>query len=209
MAQPEMSITSTITNKDCPYVTFVSRTEQDVKESKAQGRMVWVERHYAKITPPGTRDEHFELIPQWWGKMEREVDAGRIMAQWLMTWQSNYERWKKGQEVPENGTPIRGWQMLSGAQQNTLCDMNVTTVEALADLTAEGVARIGMGGLELKRRAENWLLERDCVESGAVKMSAIQRENEIMKETIKGLEEKVKELSESVDKKAKRGKEAE
>lgn len=199
MATMDLMGVPTLTQKDMPYVMFESRTEEDAKESKAQGRMAWKDQHYARITPPGSRDVHYEQIPEWWGKMEQEVKAGRVMPEWVQRWKDNYAKWKEGQEIPEVGTPIRGWSMLSGAQQANVIAANILTVESLANANSEAMARLGMGALELKRRAEAWIIEKECVESGATKMKTLQRENDILKETIANLTEKVEALSKSVE----------
>ena len=201
MATLDIMGAPTLTTKDMPYVAFESRAEEDVKESKAQERMVWKDQHYARITPPGSRDVHYESIPEWWAKMELEVKAGRVMPEWVQRWKENYQKWKTGQEVPVEGTPIRGWSMLSGAQQANVIAANILTVEDLANANSEAMGRLGMGALELKRRAEAWMIEKECVESGATKMKNLQRENDVLKETIANLTEKVEALSKSIESK--------
>ena len=189
----------TLNKKDMPYVVFETRTEEDVRASKEQGRMVWKDQHYARITQPGSKDVHYEKIPAWWAKIELESRSGRILPELVELWKSNYERFKKGLEIPVDGTPIRGWSMISGAQQENLIAVNLLTVESLASATSEAMARIGMGALELKRRAEAWLAQRNEIEPAAVKMSQLQRENDVLKETVANLMEKVDTLSKAVE----------
>lgn len=195
MATMDMLGAPSLTSRDMPYVAFESRTEEDVLESKKQGRMVWKDQHYARITPPGSRDVHYEAIPDWWGKMALEAKSGRVMPEWLDHWRAGYEKWKQGKELPVDGTPIRGWNMLSGSQQENIIACNILTVESLAVATSEAMGRLGMGALELKRRAEAWLAQQSTIEPAAMKMSALQRENDVLKETIANLTEKVEALS--------------
>lgn len=201
--------TPTLTQRDMPIVRFDSRDEIDRAESARQGRQVHVDMHFAIITPPGSKDEHPEKLPEWWGKVAREVAAGRLKDEWVERWKANYERWRQGQEIPVDGTPIRGWTMLTKAQQENVIACNILTVESLAVANAEAMTRIGMGALELKRRAESWVLEKECLESGATKMGELQRENDILKETVANLKEKVDALSKMVEKKGRRGGDAE
>jgi hypothetical protein len=77
--------------------------------------------------------------------------------------------WKKGEELPETGTPIKGWAVLSPAQQAAVLHANIRTVEDLAQATEEGITAIGMGGRTLKARAADWLAARG---DGAGKTSA-------------------------------------
>lgn len=209
MATMDMLGSPTLTQRDMPYVAFETRTEEDRKATEKEGRMVFVDRHYARITPPGSRDVHYESLPEWFTKLERDERSGRVMPEWVARWKDAYEKYKKGQEIPTDGTPIRGWTMLSGAQQESLIALNILTVEDLATLPSEGMSRIGMGALELRRRAESWLSQRDTTEPAAVKMSALQRENDTLRDTVKNLTEKVETLSKMVEKKNRRGGDAE
>ena len=68
-----------------------------------------------------------------------------------------YERWKNGQEMPLNGTPIKTWSAISPAQIKNLIAIGILTVEDLANVNGEGLTRIGMGGQNLKKMATNWL----------------------------------------------------
>lgn len=209
MALSDMQAAPVISAKDRPYVAFETRPEEDKRASKAEGRMVFIDQHYARITPPGSRDVHYEKLPEWFSKLDVNVRTGRVMPEWVDQWKVAYEKYKKGQELPLDGTPIRGWTMITGAQQENLIALNILTVEDLATLPSEGMSRIGMGALELRRRAEAWLAQKDGVEPNAVKMASLQRENDTLKETVKALTEKVDELSKAVDSKMKRGKGAE
>lgn len=204
MSVLDLQATPALSTKDMPYVTFESRTEEDVLESKKQGRMVWKEQAYARITSPGTRDVHYEKMPRWFDKLQLEVKSGRVMQEWVDRWQLMYEKYLKGQELPTEGTPIRGWTMISKAQQENLIAANILTVEDLATMHSEGLQRIGMGALELRRRAESWLLQNQSSEGGAFKMKELQRENDTLKETVAQLTEKVDALSKAIEGKAKK-----
>lgn len=193
LATPEIS------HKDMPYVTFTSDEVEDPIETKARGFIVHKDQHFAKVTPRGSKDTYFGKIPQWFETQKHELRAGRILPEWLDKWQRDYERFKKGQEIPLDGTPIRGWKMLTGAQQENLIRLNILTVEDLAGATAEAVSHIGMGAIELKRRAEAWLAQNADKEQGAVKMAALQREIDILKQTNATLLEKVELLAKQPD----------
>lgn len=204
MSVLDLQATPALSTKDMPYVTFESRDEEDVLESKKQGRMIRRDQVYARITSPGTRDVHYEKMPRWFDKLEIEVRAGRVMQEWVDRWRLLYDRYCKGQELPTDGTPIRGWTMLSKAQQENLISANILTVEDLATMHQEGLQRVGMGALELRRRAEAWLLQNQSSEAGAMKIKDLQRENDTLKETLQQLTEKVEALSRNAEAKAKR-----
>jgi len=207
MAVSDLLGAPTLTQRDMPIVKFDTRDEIDRAASKREGRMIHIDRHYAILTPPGTKDEHPERLPEWWDKAESEVRSGRLKPEWVDYWKSTYEKWKQGQEIPLDGTPIRGWTMLTKAQQENVIGCNILTVEALSQMNSDAMARIGMGALELKRRAESWMLEKECLEAGATKLRDVQRENDTLKATVQNLTEKVAELESAV--KTKRGKSGE
>ena len=190
LATPEIS------HKDMPYVTFTSQEIEDPIETKAKGWVVHKDQHFAKVTPRGSKDTYFGKLPQWFDTQKQELRAGRILPEWLDKWERDYERFKKGQEIPLEGTPIRGWKMLTGAQQENLIRLNILTVEDLAAATAEAVSHIGMGAIELKRRAEAWLAQNADKESGAVKMAALQREVDMLRDSNASLSKKLEALIE-------------
>ena len=208
MSFNDMQSSPNLTSKDMPYVAFETRTEEDARASKAQGRMVFVDQDYARITPPGSRDVHYEKLPRWFDKLELEFKSGRVMPEWVSRWKHAYEQYKQGKELPLEGTPIKGWNMLSGAQQQNIIQCNVLTVESLATANAETLQRIGMGALQLKQRAEAWITQSKGLEPATIKMTALQRENDVLKDTVANLTEKVEALSKMVESKGKRGKEA-
>jgi predicted ATP-grasp superfamily ATP-dependent carboligase len=68
-----------------------------------------------------------------------------------------YDFWKSGLEIPLEGTPIRGWNVIPNSLQETLLLLGIMTVEDLANVTDEAVARIGTGGQYLRTKAKAWL----------------------------------------------------
>jgi hypothetical protein len=197
LAMPEIGA------KDMPWVSFFSQSVEDPVQTKAQGRVVSKDQHYAKVTPRGSKDSYFGKLPQWFDAQDQEVRAGRILPEWVQKWRRDYELFKQGQEIPLDGTPIRGWKMLTGAQQDNLIRLNILTVESLATMNAEAAQQVGMGAIELKRRAEAWLSQNADKESGAVKLADALRQIDILKETNATLTEKIDQLAKQVEGKKK------
>ena len=77
--------------------------------------------------------------------------------------------------MPVNGTPIRGWGVISPAQQETLIKMQVLTVEDLSLMNDEGAKRVGMGGLDLKNKAKAWLSQLDDKGALTIQMADLQQ----------------------------------
>lgn len=206
MPVEEMLGTPSVNMKDMPYVTFETKTIEDAVETRRRREPVFKDQHYARITPPGSRDVQLEKLPQWWEKLDTEYRSGRVMGQWIDKWKSDFKKYEQGLEIPLEGTPIRGWKLISGAQQETLIRMNILTVESLAQANAEAIAYIGMGGLELKRRAESWIQQHQDKAPMAIEMAALKGENDVLKATVANLTAKVAELAKQVEAKSKRGK---
>lgn len=118
-----------------------------------EGGYVPVDVDYVHVKSPGCLDIYINKVPQWLAIQKSEVDRGRIPQKWLDDYKDAYQRWQNGQEMPLHGMPIRGWSVISPAQQEMLININVLTVEDLAVMNDEGVKRIGMGAGELKQKA--------------------------------------------------------
>lgn len=177
-----------------PYVRFERRPVEDKQASIEQGRYVAKDIDYALVTPPYSKDCVVHKVSSWLENVKKNVRDGRTPQAWLDQWEEMYRRWKNGQEMPLNGTPIRGWGVISPAQQEMLVQINCMTIEDLAAVNDEGLRRIGMGGVELKQKATAWLASmRD---HGAVtqKQAALEQENAVLKESLKTLQDQVNAL---------------
>lgn len=144
--------------KDRPaYVRFERRPIEDRAASEAKGSHVSKDVDFAVVTPVGTKDEIIKLVSDWMPDLKQKVKEGRLPAQHEEFYVRSYEAWKKNEELPVEGTAIKGWQVISPAQQANILAANVRTVEDLAQASGEALGRIGMGGIELKQKAEAWL----------------------------------------------------
>jgi len=113
-----------------------------------------------------------------------QVREERIPLKWAQEYKESYTAWKRGEEIPLNGTPIKGWSVLSPSQQANVIAANVRTVEDLAQANGEAVARIGMGGMELRQKAEAWI-------KAAKDVGITVQENIALKAKVSTLEEQV------------------
>ncbi len=177
-----------------PYVTFKTEAEEDIAESRKQGRYIPVDVDYACITTPGTKDILLEKIPDWWEKKYNEVQNGRCPQSWLEKWKADYERYKKGQELPVDGYPIRGWSMISPAQQEAIIRANILTVEDMATAPDSALQMIGMGAVNIRYKAEAWLKQAKSKGPLTQEMAAVKRERDSLKIQVETLEKQVEQL---------------
>lgn len=140
-----------------PYVTFEEREMGvNAEATEAAGRLVPRVIIMACIRPHGSKD-CFEKPAEAW------LADARKKGQYPLEWQSHFElqltEWKKGNELPREGTPIKTWSMLSRLQINQVLAVGVTTVEDLAQFPDSSLDALGMGGRYLRDTARGWINE--------------------------------------------------
>jgi len=172
------------------YVTFERRAKEDRNASIEAGHYVSKDVDVAIITPPYSKDRIEQEVPDWLASLEANVAAQRLPGAWRDKYKAAYQAWKDGQEIPLDGVPIKGWAILSPAQQSNLIAIGVKTVEDLAAINDEGMRRYGMGALDLKNKASAWL--NSAKDSGKV-----AQENAALKSRVDALDAQVQELMEA------------
>lgn len=140
-----------------PHVAFYSEPVENRNASIAAGHYVTDEVHHVRVTPVGSKDCHVKPVADWFAGLAQQVKEERFPSEWLDKFQSAYEYWKKGEEIPVEGTPIKNWPVASPGEVAVCVKLHVLTVEALAQANDETLRRIGMGGLALKQRAQKYL----------------------------------------------------
>lgn len=160
-----------------PFVRFETRSVEDRDASIEAGHYVGVDTVYAIVTPVGTRDTIEKPVEDWLANIEEGVKQERIPQSWLSAYRGAYKDYQESRETPEFGTPIKDWPVATPSQIRTMLDINVRTVEQLADANEETVGRIGMGGRALKEKAKNWLETSGDQGKVAERMNALETEN--------------------------------
>lgn len=189
------SIGAVMDRKTIPaLVRFERRPIEDKAASLAQGRYVAKDVDYAIITPPYSKDEQIKKVAQFLDDNALKVSHGKISQEQADFYQKQYEAWKRGQELPLVGTPIRGWAVISPAQQEMLIRLNIPTVEYLAEINDEGTKAVGMGALDLKRKAKAWLAQAQDKGPLTQQMAALQAENDVLKGSLDSLTRQLEEV---------------
>ena len=180
-----------------PYVRFERVAVEDRQESLRAGQYMVKDVDYALITPQGSTDILKYKVTSWFAQMESDARSSppRLPMDWLLRYKKAYEHWLLGQEIPLEGTSIKGWGMISPAQKENLLGINIRTVEDLANCNDEAIRRIGMGGVDLRNRAVGWLKSLNSSGNISQIFAEIQRENEELRKSIETLTAKLAELS--------------
>jgi hypothetical protein len=105
------------------------------------GRPIYDNVEMVGINVPGSKDEVVK-------KVNDEIKA-KFGAQ--------YDRWKRTQEQPVDGTPLSMVPWLNPAQIRELQALNIMTLEQLGSLSDTSVQKIGMGGLKLREKAQTYM----------------------------------------------------
>lgn len=183
-----------------PYVKFEARAIEDREASIAAGHYVAKDVIFALVTPAGTKDVVEKVAEEWVESLSQAAQAERIPASWPDLYKDALERWKKGQEDPEFGTPIRSWPMISPAQAANVIAANVLSVEDLAQATEEALGRIGMGAQALKSKAAAWLESSSKTGVSASQLDALRTEVESLKTQNAAQATRIKEQAEEIKK---------
>jgi hypothetical protein len=176
------------------YVRFERVGIEDTAETLKQGVYIARDVDMALITPPYSKDVMKYKVKQWFDILDQDQRNGRIPEQWVANYKKQYAAFKAGQEMPLNGSPIRGWGIISPAQQDMLIKMHILTVEDLAATNDEGMKQIGLGGLDLKNKAKAWLLQLKDNGALAIQMADLQKKFATQEALINGQNEKLEQL---------------
>lgn len=140
-----------------PFVIFETRAVEDREQSIAEGHYVAKDVVYAVITPAGTKDRIEKVAEDWLRDLEEAVRQERFPAAWLQAYKQAYKSWCETREVPEFGIPVTTWPAITPAQVRMLLDLNLRTIEQVAEANEEALGRMGMGARALKAKAQAYI----------------------------------------------------
>jgi len=178
-----------------PMVKFERRAVEDKAESRKQGKIVYKDEDFALVIPPYSRDKVEAKVERWFDNVRANIKNGRMPQAWLDHWEEGYEKFKKGEEMPLNGTSVKNWPAISQSECKRLIAANILTIEDLAQVNDEGIRRLGMGALELKNKARAYVQAAKDAGPLIMEMAALRKETEQKDAVIASLVEKVEALT--------------
>lgn len=164
-------------SRDSTFPRFFMHQEQDPVASEREGRPIFREIEMVEIIMPGIA--------------HLNKPAFKVTDEHRQRWPDHYDRFKKGQQMSLDGTPIEQWPILTRGMVLELKALEIHTVEACATLTDHAIQRIPMYGRKLRDLAKAYLDDAD-------RMAEVTRlTEEKAKDTARmaELENKVAELS--------------
>jgi len=126
-------------------------------ESTRAGKVVFDKLLMIRVVSPGMTAQE----PHFW--VEHHYASGNVKRNDLIykRYAPQIEEFKRTDgQMSESGYPIDKWPEIDVAQAETLKYHKVHTVEALANLSDTAVQTIGLGGLELRRKAQAFVSAR-------------------------------------------------
>lgn len=174
-----------------PAVRFERRAVEDRAESQKQGHYVARDVDYVILQRPGSRDTVEREVTSWLKDWDEKARTNLLPLSWALEAKQRYEYWKNGEELPVNGTAIKGWPVLSPAQQRVCIEAQVRTVEDLAALPDGSIGVLGIGGVGMKLKAQAWLTE-------AKTKGIVAEENASLKLQVESQAKQITELSQGL-----------
>lgn len=151
------------------------------------------------VRQPGGVDSIIYEVGKWLREViPAELNSGRLHPDIAEYYRKSAKRFRDGQEIPIEGTPIKNWPVLTPAQIETVLSIHVRTVEELANLPDDGVRRLGMGGVDLKNKAKAWLAAASDKGKLTHEMAALQKKADLQESTIATLQAQLDELKKAV-----------
>jgi hypothetical protein len=166
-----------------PHIRFVKRAVEDRNASLEAGHMVHRDQDYVILTPQGSRDSVEKPVADWLANCVTQVREERMPAEWAEKFHASYDHWKRGEELPVDGTALANWPAITPGELQSCKNIHILTVEDLSVANDEAIRRLGMGGLELKKRAKTYL-------EAAAGPGKIVAANEALKAQLKASEQR-------------------
>lgn len=179
-----------------PYIRF----EVGTRERRDDHGMPIIEDvENILVTPAGSKDTHVAPADEWIKQKESMArqQPPAYNPQWAAHFRASFNLWREGQAIPENGVPIRTWPVLTPGEIKRCIDAHVLTVEDLAGANEDALRMVGMGAQGMKQKALNWLSDAANSQS-AVKLTALEQQNEELRAQVGSLMEQIAALSSQI-----------
>lgn len=181
-----------------PHVRFEQRPAEDRAASIEKGHKVYKDIDWVIITPPGNKDVVENHAEQWLKNIQDRSEVGQYDPEWVEIFNRMYMMFKQGKEMPEDGTPLRMCTtMFSPAEIQNCLNVNVRTLEQLAESSEQALANMGMGGRALKHRAQE-AIKLGEGRGDSMKIEALTIENTELKDKVEALTGVVHEMREQM-----------
>jgi DNA topoisomerase VI subunit B len=173
------------------YVEFSQVAKHLPIQSEKEGRYVAIDVDIVTVRQIGSADSAIFEVDRWHKQNQAEVKGGRLPREHADYYERAYKSWKAGQELPLEGTPIKGWPVIAPSQCEAIIRAGIRTVEDLAQMNGEAMQRIGMGAVMLKNKALAWVAQAKDKGPLTMQMAELQKQNDLLKMNLENLTEQM------------------
>ena len=128
---------------------FYMRAVQNKRRTQIEGRPIFDQKPYVEIFIPGEKHNRPD-------RAVSDDDKAR--------WPSAWKLFQESQEEVIEGTPIEAWPYLNRAQVAEFKALNILTIEGLANMADGLLDRLGPGGRDIQKRAQQFLKPQSDIE---------------------------------------------
>lgn len=191
-----------IFDKRPPYVRWEEREMGlDPEATKREGRPIPRVVIMALITPAGSKDVVEKIATEWLKQIRDKAMQGEYPIDWVKFFDASFDEWKKGNELPREGTPIKTWAMATSEARTRLVALGITTVEDLAQCPDSGFGSIGLDARYLRDMARGWIneakdkgLNAKTIADQNVEIDRLREHNQSLHDRVRALEEKLMDI---------------
>ena len=162
-------------------VTFFTDAVHNVRRSAEEDRPVYDDVDFVRITIAG---DPKNIIVARADDPSGVVDERNRRLPYKEVHKAAYDAFKAGQSYKGEGTPLAQLPTLSPARREELLRSEIYTIEQLASLEGDRLARLGMGARTLKDLAVDWVSRR----ARSADVTRLSAENEELRERLARLE---------------------
>jgi hypothetical protein len=143
-----------------PFVRFYTKDYgRNEAASVESGVHVPLRATFIEITGHGSKDCSEFIADEWLPRKRADASRGSYNLKWVEHFEEQYAQWKKGHELPRQGTPILTWATISPEQNARVRALGYQVIEDLAALPDNALGQLGLDGRVLRDQARAWLAE--------------------------------------------------
>lgn len=143
-----------------PFVRFEQKDYGRNEDASAKaGVHIPLRTTFIVITSHGSKDSSEHIAEEWLPRKRLEASRGMYNLAWVEHFEKQYEAYKKGHELPREGTAVLTWGLLNPEQNARVRALGYQVIEDLAAVPDSALGTIGLDGRVLRDLARGWLNE--------------------------------------------------
>lgn len=190
------------TDQKRPFIRFESMPKLNRTASEEAGHQVYDTVNYVFVIQHGSKDEFVKEAEEWLAQKKREAGQGNYPPEWVVQFREHYEEYKKGNEMPDEGTPLKMWPLLTPGQVKTFAAMYppIKSVEELASVPDSGLQTLGLDGRVMRDKARAWIDSSKSAGRVAEEVASLKELNRQQETAIEAMNKRIQEMEAALPK---------